>query len=448
MTAVLLVCGLAASAQQPTKLKPGDILTVVTAGQAQYSGEFLIGSDGSITIQVLGRFEVAGKTAEEVEASVQRRAREFVKDAIVTVILKQELPLFVYLVSEKDPNGETPWSPGLKLRQLIARHPNLDSLDLYSAKLYSKGKPARTVDIVKLMRNEDETQNLELQPGDVLTLLPAASKPVWVVGAVNRPGQVRLKETDGISQAIALVNGVINTPFTPSQITVTLRRGDMARSRPLSDLDTGEQWTLEAGDTISVQLPKQIKVVVGGYVKKAGEITVREDSPLISAVEGAGGTSEEGTLERVLVFRAGEVFAKDLRSITQGGSEGGGNLVDGDFVYVSENKRTIKVFGFVTKPGTKLIPDSKTFRLSDALAAADGLRERGTYRGVYLLRTDENGKLVPKKFDFDRYMKNGDATQNPELRPGDIVFFNQISGTSLQDVLRVLPNLLLFGQLF
>lgn len=444
----MFLIGLVVQAQEPTKIKPGDTLMVVTANQAQYSGEFIVSSDGSITIQVFGRFDVKGKTVSEVQREVQRTAREYVKDANVTVILKQELPLYVYLVSERDPNGETPWTPGLKLRQLIARHPNLDSLDIYVAKLYSAGVPVRVIDVVKLMRNEDESQNVDLKPGDVLTLLPAASKPVWVTGAVNRPGQVRLKDGDGVSQAIALVNGVLNNQFSPSQVMVNLRRGDQSWSKPLSDIDTGEQWALEAGDTISVQLPRLVKVTVGGFVKKSGEVTVRDDSPLISAIEGAGGTSEEGTLARVLVFRKGQVTSQDLRSVTAGGQDGGGNVQDGDFIYVSENRRTYQVFGFVNKPGTKIMPDSHVIRMSDALAAGDGLKEKGTYRNAVLLRADDNGKFVPAKFNFDRYVKNGDASQNPEIKPGDIVFFDQTSGTTLQDLLRVLPSLLLLERLF
>lgn len=448
LTVALFVSGLVVQAQQLTKIKAGDTLTVVTANQIQYSGDFIVSSDGTITIQVFGQFHVAGKDVVQVTKEVQSKAREYVRNAQVTVILKQELQQFVYLVSENDLNGETAWTPGINVRQLISRHPTLGPLDSYVAKLYSAGQPPKTIDVVKLMRKEDESQNLVLNPGDVLTLLPAASKPVWVVGAVNKPGLVRLRDKDGASQAIALANGVVSSQFSSSQVTVTLRRGADSWTKPIGELDSPDQWQLEPGDTLSIQLPKLIKVTVGGFVKRSGEVTVRDNAPLLSAVESAGGANEAGTLQRVLVFRKGQVLVEDARSVGMGGEDGGQGVEDGDFIYVSENKRTYQVFGFVNRPGTKVMADSHKVTLSDALSESEGLNPKGTYRNTIVLRAGADGKFIPAKYDFDRYIKDGDASQNPELLPGDIVFFNQVSGTSIQDLLRILPSLLLLERLF
>lgn len=436
-------------AQEPVRVKPGDILTVITANQLQYSGDFTIATDGSIQIQVLGQFTVSGKTVSEIQSLVQRRAREYVRDAIVSIVLKQQLPQFVFLVSEKVIDGTVVWTPGFTIRQLIAKHPNLDSLDNYVAKLFSLKQTWRSIDLVKLVRQGDETQNYLLEPGDVLSLLPKASKPVWVVGSVNRPGLVRLSEADGVSQAIALTGGVLNTAFSPSQITITLRRGEQTWSRILSNVESDPAWKLEIGDTVSVQFPKQIKVSVGGFVKRPGEVTVRELSPILAGIESSGGTEVNGTLERVLLFRKGEVLLMDLRSVSQNGTDGGQILEDGDFIYVSENKRTVQVFGFVMKPGTQVIPDGHSYHLSDALAKSEGLvPQKGTYRNAVVLRAGPNGKFIPTKYNFDRYMKDGDSSQNPEIKPGDVLYFDQISGTTIQEILRVLPSIVLLERLF
>ena len=434
-------------AQGQTLLKAGDQLTVTTANRPQYSGDYIVGTDGSFTVQILGRFEAAGRTLKDVEASVRRRVREFVRDADVTVILKQELPSFVYLVAPRVQDGAVIWIPGMTVRQLVGKYNDLQPLDTYSAKLYSRGEKAVEINLVALMRQGDESQNRELKPGDVLALLPAADVPVWVVGSVRSPGQIRLKGAEGAKEAIAAAGGLAGST-SPAEVTVLLRRGSETFRSTLSEVSLREVWALQGGDTLVVQAPLMVTVSVGGFVKKPGEVTVREGSPLMAAVVQAGGLESDGTMERTLLFRSGEVRALDLRSLAKGGTDPGDRVMSGDFIYVPENKRDYSVLGFVVRPGRKLIPDGRPVRMADALSASEGLSARGTHRHAVLLRADSNGKYVAKRYDFDKYVKDGDASQNPEIIAGDIVFFDQVSGTNLSDVLRFLPNLLLIDRLF
>lgn len=444
-----LVCLLACiGLAQGSEIKPGDLLTVSTAGQPQYSGDFFVSSEGTITVQVFGTFTVGGKRLNQIQREIQAKAREYVRDANVTVILKTELPLFVYIISEKVRDGVVPWTPGLDLRQLVAKHPDLMPLDTYVAKLYHKDGTSRDVNLVELVRKSNEKENVKVQPGDVLTLLPSASKTVWVVGAVLRPGQVRVGENDGPAQAIALAGGQTPVTFTNSQMTVTLRRGDSVQTASLAEVLTSTSWSLEAGDTLILEPPRMIEVHVGGSVTNPGVVKVRENGSLISAVESAGGLKSTGTLDKAIVFRKNESIVVDARSLAQGGNDQGIQLQDGDFVYVRENRREYHVLGYVAKPGAKLIPDSHEIRLADALAASEGLRVNGTYRRVVVMRASEDGKHVAKRYDLDKYIKDGDKSQNPVISAGDIVFFDQASGTSLNEILRIVPSLLLLDRFF
>ena len=435
-------------AQTSVLVKPGDTLTVVTAGMPAYSGDFVVSSDGTIQMPVFGQFTVQNRTIADIQKSILAKAKDYIRDPNISVILKLQIVQYVYLGSEKVQDGTFPWTPGLTLRQLVAKHPNLDALDAYVAKFFSPSKGAIGIDLVKLVREGREDQNFVLEPGDVLTLLPKGSRPVWVVGSVSKPGIVRLSDNDGVSHALALAGGVQSLGFSPSQVAITLRRGETVWTKSLAALDSEPVWALEPGDTVSVMLPKQIKITVGGFVKKPGDVLIRENSPIFAGVEAAGGAEFEGSLSRVLIFRKGEILSQDLRDMMSDTKSPGGSLEDGDFVYVSENKQTYNVFGYVNRPGKKFIPDGHEIRLSDALASSEGLQAKGTYRNVVLLRAGSNGKFVAEKFNFDRYMKNGDASQNPKIRTGDVVFFDQVSGTTIQDILRVLPSVILLQGLF
>lgn len=435
---------------QETLIKPGDTLTVVTAGQIQYSGDFLVGSDGAITLNVVGRIQVGGRPLTAIQREAQRRVREYVRDATVTVILKTELTRYVYLVSERVTNGAVVWAPGMDVRQLVAKHPNLGALDSYEAKLYHAGKPdPLSVDLTKLLRDGDDRQNYKLDAGDVLALNAASIKSVWVVGAVDKPGEVHIRPNEGVSQAIAQAGGPMPTTYSSPEITVRMRRGDQSFTKTMAEVLEGQSWDLLPGDTISVELPKFLSVTIGGSVKKPGEIKIREGTTIVPAIEAAGGPQDTGTLQNLILFRGDETRVFDGRSLSQGGTDPGFALQAGDFVYVPENRREYHVLGFVVRPGRKLMPDSKPTRLADAVAAAEGINlQRGTYRHMIVMRPDSTGKYIVQKFDLDRYLKDGDAKQNPEIQPGDIVFVDQISGTALGDIVRLIPSLILLDRFF
>jgi len=299
-----------------------------------------------------------------------------------------------------------------------------------------------------LLRDGDDSQNYKLDAGDVLALLPASFKSVWVVGSVAKPGEVRLRPGEGVTQALAAAGGLETSPFSSPEVTVRLRRGDQSFTKTLAEVLEGKTWDLLAGDTVSVEFPKFLIVTIGGSVVKPGEVRIREGTTVVAAIQAAGGPVDTGTLQNLLLFRKGETQVFDGRSLAQGGTDAGLPLEEGDFVYVPENRREYHVFGYVMRPGRKLMPDSKTTRLADALGQAEGLKPNGTYRHAIVMRADQTGKYVVSKYDFDRYIKDGDANQNPELKPGDIVFFDQTSGTALADIIRLIPSLILLDRFF
>jgi protein involved in polysaccharide export with SLBB domain len=228
-----------------------------------------------------------------------------------------------------------------------------------------------------------------------------------------------------------------------------MRRGDQSSTKTLAEVLEGQTWDLNPGDTISVELPKFLSVTIGGSVQKPGEIKIRQGTTIVPAIQAAGGPLDTGTLQNLILFRGDETRVFDGRSLAQGGTDPGFALQAGDFVYVPENLREYHVLGFVMRPGRKLMPDTKPVRLVDAIAASEGINNaKGTYRHMIVMRPDTTGKYIVHKYDLDRYLKDGDASQNPEIQPGDIVFVDQTSGTALIDILRLIPNLILLDRFF
>jgi protein involved in polysaccharide export with SLBB domain len=445
--ALLLLPTLLGSAQDGTVVA-GDTVRVVTQGFEQYTGDFLVGSDGKFTVPVFGEFAASGRTLREIERDVRARARLYLRDPSVTVTLLTMARRFVYLVSENMREGPVEWKDGMDVRQLVASHTNLAALDAYEVRLYRGGDLVRTIDLVKLMRDGSESENVAVVPGDVVTMLPVASKTVSVFGMVLRAGDVRIRPEQGAAAAIAAAGGLARSEFIAEEVRVSVRRGTGVTAHTLADLADGGDIALEPGDVVTVSPPALVTVTVGGEVTQPRSLVLREGASLAQAIESAGGATPLGTLGRVLLFRGGQVEVIDATGLVGGGTDPGPTIAEGDFVFVPPNRRDFHVFGFVNEPGLKLMPDARAVRLTDALAAAGGLNAKGTTVRVFLLRPGPDGKFVAKTYDLDAFIKRGQAGMNPEIQPGDVVFFDQSKGTTLADVLRAIPSLLLVDRLF
>jgi protein involved in polysaccharide export with SLBB domain len=119
-------------------------------------------------------------------------------------------------------------------------------------------------------------------------------------------------------------------------------------------------------------------------------------------------------------------------------------IESGDVVFIERNERTFYVLGEVAKGGVYPIKDGQTVRVTDALAMAGGLANRGTMRRVYLAHPGEDGKVEIKQFNLDDYLKFGDLESNPIVQPGDSLFFGQPKGVTLANIGQAVSAALLF----
>lgn len=435
--------------QGEVALAPGDKVLVTTAGLPQYSGEFLVMLDGTVTLGQYGAFVASGKTAKQLESEVVRAAKRLIRDPHVTVGASVQAPRKVYILSSKASENAFEWQPGLGVRAALNRVP-LGPLDELEVRVYRSGTLVATVDLRQLLKDSQGTADVPLVPGDILWVADVATVFAMVEGSVARPGPVRIRPGDSVSSAIARAGGLNEaslTAFTPEEISVTVRRGADEFVFALSEILGGAGGAVADGDRIVVEKPAQIRVTVGGNVNQPGARALRAGTSVAEAIEQFGGPRATGTLRQVFVFRGSEVLRFDLVALAREGKPAPA-LQDSDFVTVPTNERAVYVFGFVKNPGKKPLPDQLEPRLADALDLGGGLELRGTLRRAVVLRPDTDGRFVATLYNLDAFLKDGDASQNPTLDPGDVVFFDQSRGTNLGEILRVLPGLLLVERLF
>lgn len=433
-------------AQTPTpsespQLKAGDQIFVSVFGHDGYGGDFNVFEDGSIEGRGFGRIVVTGMNTEQLRAEVAKRLSRIIKEPSVTVILRGQRPNYMYVIgiTAGQGSGVIPLTPGMDVRQLLARFALPGDPDLLDVTLYRKGGEQRKIDLQGVLQGDPKAWNGILQPDDIVAFLAKPYIRVWFIGPFGKTGQTRLREGLDVYQALAEIGGVSTGILTQDEAHLLVRRGPEVIRVPVRKDPTMEHgMILESGDVVMLDQPKTIRVAISGEVAEPGEQIIRDDLPLAKVVLQAKGVTEKGTLRNVIVFRGSEVIQVDASGPVTGGKPSDFRLQDGDFLYVQRNENFIYTFGEVNRPGKILLEDGRPITAADALGVAGGLSGKGTLRRVHLIRAGKDGKMSARQFNLDEFVKDGKLESNPILQPGDILLFGEPKGFTLGQMAQVL----------
>lgn len=219
----------------------------------------------------------------------------------------------------------------------------------------------------------------------------------------------------------------------------------------LSKALEGKTIPVAAGDTIEVNAVDLMPVYVTGEVKNPGLQRVRKDSAgVLQAITLAGGTLDEAALSHVTVTHlSGQFEVIDLtHALLQGDTETSVKLGAGDLIVVPETVARVAVLGYVNAPGFFPLKDGTTLTLSDALGLAKGPDTRRGGLGSVAVVRNMDGKQQRLTFNLGKFLKNGDATQNPVMMAGDVVYVPETSKPNWDVVLKSLSTFGIVGKLY
>lgn len=266
-------------------------------------------------------------------------------------------------------------------------------------------------------------------PEVVVTLKSPRPQLAHIVGVVQRPGPYSMKPgwriTEGISAAGGIVPGV-----EPADCTVHILRASTGEkeSVPLVEVMRGAETgnkPVYPGDVITIESVELIPIYVTGEVNRPGLYNLRKDSAgVLEAITVAGGSTDDAALSRVSVTHlTGQTETVNmLPATTEGKQQSPVKLQSGDLVVVPEFSARFAVLGWVNSPGFFPLKENQRITLSDALGMARGIdNKRGGLRQVAVIRQID-GKEQRLVFDLSKFTKKGDASQNPEIQSGDIVW--------------------------
>ena len=191
-----------------------DLLEIRVFGVDELDQTVRVSGDGSITMPLLGRLDVAGLSKTEVERTIAGMLSErFVQDPQVTVFIKEFESRKVAVSGEVREPGTYEMLGSKTLLEMISMAGGLGAELGEEIIIFRRGDGNQTerlaVDLTRLVYQADPSVNLTVQPGDII-YVPAVEKiRIFVSGAVNSPNlyEVPRNEPVTVLKAITLAGG-------------------------------------------------------------------------------------------------------------------------------------------------------------------------------------------------------------------------------------------------
>lgn len=194
------------------RIGPKDLLQVTVFELPELSQTVRVSEDGSITLSLLGRVEVSGMTAQELEKKLASLLdQQYTKNAHVTVFIREYQKVSV-LGAVARPGMYELIGP-TTLLQVIAQTGGLTPQAMKEIFVYRMGQDGTqerfVINIEDLTINGNQELNIELLPKDVVSIPSDQTLSVFVYGEVNTPGAVTYLSSKKITllQAIAQAGG-------------------------------------------------------------------------------------------------------------------------------------------------------------------------------------------------------------------------------------------------
>ncbi|HUF76934.1 MAG TPA: polysaccharide biosynthesis/export family protein [Longimicrobiales bacterium] len=233
------------------RIGSNDEVEISVFGAAEFSGTHRVEDSGEIAIPLLGAVTAAGKTPRELETHLQDRLREtYMRDPHVSVQVLEIQSQGVSVVGAVGAPGVYQVSGSKTLLEVLAMAQGLSEqagnavfvmrpskATAQPPELTADGGLAEPldggdahvieVDLGALLESGDASQNVVVQPGDIVQVRPAGL--VYVVGEVNRPGGFTIPAGQPLTvlQALALAEGLGSTAAASRSVIVReLAAGD------------------------------------------------------------------------------------------------------------------------------------------------------------------------------------------------------------------------------
>jgi len=381
---------------------PGDELRVTVWGKVEGQWNLIVDRDGAISLPKIGVLGVSGLTFQELREVLQREFAKYYNGFQMNVTMGALRTIRVYVVGNAQKPGSYRISAlsGLVNALFEVGGPS-ETGTLRDIQLKRGDRTIVRLDLYDFLLRGDKSQDVRLQPGDVI-FIPPVGATAAIVGHARSPAVYELKGRTTISGLVAMAGGVSASGYLQRVQVERVFRNEakVIADTNLKDLGGKNDLVLQDGDVVRV-FPITDKVVnavtLRGNVTRAGQRQWYEGMRVSDMLPDPDkDLLPESYFDQALIERYvfpdyhREVIFFDLGEAIFGKDQGQDMLLqpyDTVTVYSKWDfleKPMVEVSGAVQRPGEyELRPN---MRVSDLVNLAGGMKRYALPEGAELTR--------------------------------------------------------------
>jgi polysaccharide biosynthesis/export protein len=406
-------------------LGAGDKVNLNIFQVEEYSGDYPVLVDGTISLPLVGRVDVRGLSLKETSEKVSKEYSTYLKRPIITVGLIAPRPLKVGISGEVD-------NPGSYEVALTADSPQFPSVTdmIQQAGGITTIADVRNVRVRRGVKGKEVTYNSNLwdllTKGEVkqdISLRDGDNIFIPTTDEINTQELNRLAQASfGLQSDKPIQVAVVGEVYRPGSHFVQPEL--LSRNSDTGTVNQGKQESIPPRLTQAIAAANGIKPLAN--VKEV-EIkrTSWDGSEKIIAVNlwnliQSGDTSQDLILQdgdKVVIPKADKITDAESQTIAAG--------------TISPGEITVNVVGEVVTPGPVNVPPNTP--LNQAILAAGGFdSQRANTKEVELVSLKPDGTVDKRKIEIDLGAEVNDET-NPVLNRNDVVVVNRSGSTATFD---------------
>lgn len=260
----------------PFVLGPGDVLEIEILGEAGSLSTVPIGPDGKIYYSLLPGNVVWGLTLLQTKELLESQLGKYLRvRPEVGVTLKAVGSRRVWVLGNVAQPGVYGMDSPMTVLELISVAGGATVNNLENSFVIRNGQRL-PVDLQRLLKKGDLSQNIYLRPDDFVYLQSPRSEAIYVLGAVTLPNAVPY--TEGLSLASAIAYGGGPAPYA-SLSQVAIIRGSLSQPSiatvNFNRIVTGELADIELHPGDLVYVPRSTFYILEYFLNTALDTLVR-----------------------------------------------------------------------------------------------------------------------------------------------------------------------------
>jgi len=440
----------------------GDVLNIQLVGQKDKINDYIVGGDGSISLEDIGKVVVAGMSLGEASSLIKSKINSAYIGTEVFISLSEIRDVNVLITGNAKNPGIYTLTGNSNILHAISAAGGISEFGSYrEINLIRNDKIVESLDVYNLLINGQYNLKKRLRSGDVI-FVEARKSIVAIDGAVYRPAKYEVLDGQNLDSVIEFANGIKRTADLQNVSLERILDGTL-KTIPIVNKSQFKNITALDGDLIYIREHPYREAKIFGAVLKPGTYVMAPSESLNDLIQKAGGFTNNAYLFGAIYINedAKEINRKakdtlyqefldniisasqqnignnfDLTPIVQLTKEIKDNQANGrvvidlqdqetldlysvkqdDSLYIPETNNVVYVYGETSNEGAVMYSENKTVEYF--IEKSGGYKKFADMKSIYVLHPNGESQLFSSK----RNIFESSPRSSTIIYPGSIIF--------------------------